>query len=380
MPIQRIPFISCSILEKEDMITVKNIKAGMIIKNLQALGDILEDPMSKGERGNARLYHIERWKQFCDWEKIPNSQSLRITQIYDKSLTAKAASKIRKQYKKNISFLLLQMLYNKNSGIIHMTKSQIWYELHFYNDKFNNAWAEKRFLEGCSDLNITQYDIDMFKDRNYRRFLEAYNRVIASLQNFGLITVNFHYEVRDISGNTRIADEKDLETERECRYGTIKSLGAEVTKDEDAMFFIYCHKKQFYKKYYGDLLKHGMYSFTKIYDIGCISHEDIGNELDLMLRKYGMSEKNIGQILNNDFVEASNMEIETKYSHFIEKVEQDQKALALNMMGGYIPSKYFTDTYEKDAEYFHDGDVDELFTINRMMAEEFIRQDYDNSL
>lgn len=352
----------------------------MVLKNLKELGEILNDPIPNGEKGNSRRFRIKRWKTVCDWKKKENSQSIVITKVMNTAQTEKAASTERRQYKKNIIFLLLQMLYNKNSGMIHMTKSQIWYELRFYNEKFNNSYAEQEFIECHPDLNITQYDIDMFKDRNYKRFLDAYNRVISFLQDFGLITVNFHYEIKDMTGNIRTASDEDLEIERECRYETIKSLGKDVTNDEDAMFFIYCHRKQFFNKYYKSLLSHGIYSFTKIYDIGCISHDRIGNELDIILKSKGMSDKNIGYILNNDFVEASNREIETKYSHFIEKVEQDQKNLAMNMLGGFVPSNEFTETYEKGCEYYHYGDVNELFTINRMMAEEFIRHDYDNSI
>lgn len=167
----------------------KFVKQKKIVNNYKELCAILEEEPKKS---NSKIAQLKNWEQFFSFEKIKNSNKIKIKEIYDepKLLINSQGS----PYKQNVAQIILYFLL-QDKQTITISPIQLGLECGFCNDLFTlYAFNYDKFISDRNQVfeNSYVYPID---ERNFLEFVRdkrnsiigIVERVINSLEKQGLI-------------------------------------------------------------------------------------------------------------------------------------------------------------------------------------------------
>ena len=168
----------------------KYVKRKKIINSYTDLCSILEEEI---KQGNSKKAQIKIWSQYFDFEKIKNSNKIKIKEIYDepKLLINSQGS----PYKQNVAQIILYFLL-QDKQTITLTPIQLGLECGFCNDLFTlYSFNYDKFISDRNKVfkdELYMYPID---EKNFIEFIRdkrssiigIVERVINSLEKQGLI-------------------------------------------------------------------------------------------------------------------------------------------------------------------------------------------------
>ena len=167
----------------------KFIKRKKIVSNYKELCSILDENVKQGDSKKAQL---KIWSQYFDFEKLKNSNKIKINQVYDepKILINYQGS----TYKQNVAQIILYFLL-QDKQTVTLTPIQLGLECGFCNDLFTfYSYNYDKFIRDRDKVfkNEILYPID---EKNFIEFIRdkrnsiigIVERVINSLEKQGLI-------------------------------------------------------------------------------------------------------------------------------------------------------------------------------------------------
>jgi len=322
----------------------------MVFPNLQALGKFLKDPLRKG--GAGRIDQLNKWERFFTWEKVhKDKREIIINKIYEKPIVKEIPIGSRAIYVKHIEIILMQMLAQSSGGSIDISKSDLWYKLGFYNEKYNDYVSERVFLNNNHD--ISESMILQFKTREYKKFNEILTSALNSLSNRRIIDWSIDTIITDEKGKTFRANDREKDIIRDVEYAVLREFGFKAINQiwlSGQQFEFYNRTSEILKKRYNWISKEKVVHILYTDDIVLKTLEEDIVQLERLA-------------LNNLVLKASDQQAITQYTNYLKKIEK-QRDLTVGKLK-------VTDTpeYKRKSKIFFPNFIE----IQHRLSQEFIK-------
>lgn len=290
------------------MITTDNLEIGMVLKNLKALGETLNDPMPERECGNSRKSRLERWHKICDWEKVPHSQALRITKvIHDAKQISGAAKKV--EYRKEIQILMLYLFRMTGSLYISCTNRQLIQKLSIIEDGF----MDLEYTDEMKAYGITPFDLWKIKSSVNRRVNYLKKSCLESLSKEKLISYSSHQSLMRTDGVLKRADLEDIFEYESCKKEAFRQMDRKYGNHKSYQY-TFPYSVEYYDILRKVMNENGIACMLYMNDIECL---DL-NKADERISSFGQSFRNIAFDINSKIIYSTLSEVSTHYKHYMD--------------------------------------------------------------
>jgi len=200
---------------------IEFLHEGQVIKNYKAMCKLFNEEIKSSDSKKAQE---KEWMRYFDFEK--DKQKYIITEIYDTPLPKDDARNKGSNctYLNHIELLLLNYLYKQNDNQASLTIRSILLLLGMINNNYlNNSWQ-------CKDERITEFQIDHFYQRSYKKLNRVLFDALNNLKNRRLIDYVEDKIIKiDENGQTiyRIATVREKDIIREVERTVLLKLGLE---------------------------------------------------------------------------------------------------------------------------------------------------------
>lgn len=326
---------------------------------MSALGTAIGDPLYSG--GKKRMLQLEHWKRYLDWNMAAGYKIV-LTAVHD----ATEPIQERQTYQKEIRFLLLKLIYDKDEETVKFTQDNLWRKLYFVNAKYNDFWEENKFLE--EHENATERDIIRFKRNTYSKCNSALKSAMRYFENRHNILVEVCEDIVDLNGNIHKASDKEIQIVLKCKKETDKEFGIDLMTNPES--YIFLHHKKYYKSLNAKLRGYGIKREAKVYYIHLLSKEEIKKELNTAYAE--LTDKQIGLALNAKIAEGLERTISTQYDNHLKKITEQQAVKLLGNRTMTRPEEW-TDEYQFNELDFHGNNKNETLEVHRQLIGEMIK-------
>lgn len=155
-------------------INTSSLSIGKEFKNLQELSlCVLGEKLPSGK---GRTLRVEQMKQYFSWKKIPNSQKIIITEIYQ--------NKTKKLNKRSKYAPLVFDILSSYPGELCFTKTELLKVLGIVNDNFDT----KKIVQNTNKLKLNYKVFKIIHTDIYTFLNQKISRALNQLQNAGYIS------------------------------------------------------------------------------------------------------------------------------------------------------------------------------------------------
>lgn len=307
-------------------VNVQNLYEGQLIKNYKEMCNILNEEVISG--GNSKKAQEKEWKRYFDFEKV--GQKYIITEIYNEPLPKDdgRSKGINNIYLKHIEFLLLSYLYKQNDKQASFTIRDMFILLGMSNTNYmNKEWK-------CDDDQITEFQINHFNQRSYKKLNRILFDALNNLKNRRLIDYSEDRMILIDEYGTkhwRSATNEEKDRIREMERRVLKEFGLESMIQVHLKFL----SEDFYERVKELLISnYGIHQYYKQINLR-FTHEHVYEALNETKEKIREERKS----LNNKVIDYMNDQIPKIIERTEEKYNERIQELIDNSIGKPCPSK-----------------------------------------
>ena len=306
------------------------LEVGMVVKNYQALCELLGENVKNGKSKAAQLKQLETYVKF---EKI--GYSLKILEIYKDPLKVidNRDTGNNSLYQLNLQIVLLDYLARKaskledNFQIMELTNQNIVKITGMANDLYL-ARDNDYLLDNC---NISEFHINDFYRNTGIKFCRIIGSALSNLKNRCILNISDRYKIFE-NDQWRTADKDEETIIIQAKYKALDILGLK-TEIQVKMKF---KTIEFYKIVNEILfMKHKWDGCFKCYEV-CFFKNDMNEKIERHIKEYKDKKKEQRQ-LNNKIIGYLNKDTEHRYDKNVKEIKE-------------LEDKYIYEEYNIEAE------------------------------
>jgi len=294
-------------------VNIKNIKVGNVFKKYADLCEAIEEKPRTGGR-NRDLHHLDM-KRYFNFQK--KGHSYIITEIMSTPISKKENLRNLASYIRPMELYLLQLLKNRGSKI-SISTSALAHQLQMIDNNFSELYNNKQ--EVCTKLGVEMFHIYDFMDTTTSAYKNAIKTILRRLEKKNAILYKETYMVslEDIDGRITVVEATDHQLEE-----IIKVKRETMYKYGDNMQNIISSGKVYeYHSEVSTILDNllGIKNCYKAYIIHA-PHGYLEEEYQQLLDELGINEDDLPSFINDDWVQANLVRLESRQLKAINKVK-----------------------------------------------------------